>query len=91
MSKEETFEEALENNIYFTLRGCKEKGNIKIPRTMFNFISNISGMCTDKCETEDFFKNPRTMYVALNLIYLAFDKIRQESERAISEKKNREH
>ena len=80
MTEEETFEDALEDNIYFTLRGCEEKGKIKIRRTIFNFISNISGMCTDKCESEDFFKNPRTMFVSLNLIYLALEKIRKEPE-----------
>ncbi len=77
---EPTFEESLKENIYFTTRGCEERGSIKIDKTLFNFIYNISGMCTDKGETEDYFKNPRAMFVALDLIYKAFNEVEQ-SER----------
>lgn len=77
---EQTFEEKLEENIYFTLRGCSGKGTVQIPKTIFNFIYNISGTCTDSNETEDFYMNPRAMFVALDLIYVALDEIRKEQK-----------
>jgi hypothetical protein len=65
----EKFREKLENNRYFTTRGCMEDGSLKIEKWKINFIHNIAGSCTDECESEDFYKNPRAMFVALDLIY----------------------
>ena len=76
-----SFKEKLDENIYFTLRGCRENGFVKVPRTIINFMSNISGTCTDPNETEDFYKNPRAMFVALDLIYEALEEIRKEGEK----------
>ncbi len=71
----ELFEETLEDNLYFTVRGCRENGSIKMPRTTFNFIKNISGECTESNSGPDHYNNPRAMFVALDLIYKALDTI----------------
>ncbi|MCJ7634108.1 hypothetical protein MUP77_17190 [Candidatus Bathyarchaeota archaeon] len=71
--------EALEYNMYFTLRGCEASGHRKIPETLFRFIGNIAGLCTDKYESEDYYKNPRAMFVALDLIYKACSLLNEES------------
>lgn len=77
---EQAVEEKLEEQIYFTLRGCRGTGTVEIPKTLFNFIYNISGTCTDSNETEDYYKNPRAMFVALDLIYIVLDEIRKEQK-----------
>jgi len=78
--KEKSFEEKLDENIYFTLRGCKENGTVKVPKTIFNFVRNIAGECTDSHSGPDFYKNPRAMFVALDLIYSVLDEIEREGE-----------
>ena len=72
----ELFEETLEDNLYFTLRGCREAGIIKIPKTTFK---NISGECTESNSGPDYYNNPRAMFVALDLIYKALDTIQEET------------
>ena len=67
-------------NIYFNMDGCEcLKGNICIPKEWFTQILNWSGACTDSSESEDYYKNPRAMYVALDLIYLLLDCIEDPS------------
>lgn len=75
----ELFEETLEDNLYFTERGCEEMGRIRVPKTTFNFIKNISGECTDANSGPDYYNNPRAMFVALDLIYKSLDTIQEES------------
>ena len=85
--KWEDFQEALEDNIYFNMRGCSVEGSIKIPREWFYQILNWSGECTEPNAGEDYYKNPRAMYVALDLIYRLLDCIEEEYDPSTSTKK----
>jgi len=69
----ELFADKMENNLYFTLRGCEQDGYYKVPKIAINSIINWAGVCTDPNETEDYYKNPRAMFVALDLIYTMLD------------------
>ncbi len=66
---EEMFAEALEESPYWTLRGCNENGYVKVPKTLWNFIMNISGECTDYCNGPTYYRNPEVMFQALDIIY----------------------
>jgi len=66
---DEQFQDKMEHNMYFTLRGCEEKGYYKVPKILLNAFYNWSALCTDPKESEDFYKNPRAMFVALDLMY----------------------
>ena len=76
----ETFNEALEDNLYFNMSGCERfTGLVKIPEEWFIQILNWAGACTDPSESEDFYKNPRAMFVALDLIYQLLNSIEYRS------------
>ena len=69
-----TFAENLKKSKRFTFRGCEENGAVAIPKTLFNFMLNISAYCTDEVANEEgFFKNKGAMFEALDLIYQALD------------------
>ena len=56
------------------MEGCESlTGKVCIPEEWFTQILNWSGACTDPSESEDYYKNPRAMYVALDLIYQLLD------------------
>ena len=77
-TKYQYFRELEQDNLYFTNRGCDVKGSVKIPLTWINRIMNWSGACTDPLEREDFYKNPRAMFVALDLIYRMLDSVNSD-------------
>jgi hypothetical protein len=82
------FQEALEENMYFNMKGCESvKGTVAIPREWYYQILNWSGSCTDPNESEDYYKNPRAMFVALDLIYLLLDSINTSDKRSKEENK----
>ena len=66
------FEDVLAKSKRFTLRGCEEEGTITIPKTLFNFMYNISGYCTDSTE-KTLFNNRKAMLEALDLFYKILD------------------
>ena len=71
---EPTFEDSLAESKLFTLRGCEEKGEITIPKTLFNFIYNVSAYCTDsEANDKKIFDNKEAMFEALDLIYKVLD------------------
>lgn len=80
LSAKELFKKALDENMYFSLRGCEEEGKQTLPKFVLNFISNVAGICTDSNEGEDYYKNARAMFVALDLIYLILDAYRGETK-----------
>jgi len=80
--KFEDFLEALDENMYFNMKGCENlKGSISVPKEWYFQILNWAGACTDSGESEDYYKNPRAMYVALDLIYRLLDSIEETKER----------
>lgn len=71
---EPTFEESLKASKRFTFRGCEEEGFIAIPKTLFNFMLNVSAYCTDsEANEEGFYNNKKAMFEALDLFYKALD------------------
>jgi len=70
-------ETLLEDNIYFTLEGCYEEGEIAIPKTFFNAVWAWAGECTDPNSGGNYYGNPFAMFTALNLIYRLLEYIRQ--------------
>jgi hypothetical protein len=75
---ESSFDEKIDANLYFTVRGCEEEGEETLPKWVVNFIQNVAGLCTDVGETGDFYKNPRAMFVALDLIYTLLEEQRED-------------
>lgn len=72
--KWEEFLEILDENLYFNMKGCESfKGSVSIPKEWYYQILNWAGACTDEGESEDYYKNPRAMFVALDLIYQLLD------------------
>jgi hypothetical protein len=88
---EPDFQQSLKDNLYFTIRGTEEKGSIRLDKTLFNFIYDIAGTCTDPNETPDYYNNPRAMFVALDLIYKALDETeRSENAKAWEKQKQKQ-
>ena len=80
--KWDDFQETLEDTLYFNMSGCENlKGRVSLPEEWFYQIMNWAGACTDSGEGEDFYKNPRAMYVALDLIYQLLDCIELHSSK----------
>ena len=72
---DEDFQDKLENNMYWTLRGCEVDGFYVIPKTALRAIMNWAGTSTDPHESEDYYKNPRAMFVALDMIYTLLEEL----------------
>ena len=75
---DESFQEKHYRNMYFTLAGCEEDGFVKVPKIVIRAIMNWAGCCTDSNESEDYYKNPRAMFVALDLIYSLLDELQED-------------
>lgn len=73
----EQWQDKIEHNLYFTLRGCEQDGYYKVPKVVINSIMNWAGSCTNPTDGEDYYKNPRTMFVALDLIYTMLDNLQR--------------
>jgi len=73
-AKVKAFEEALEENIYFTTEGIEEANTlITLPKSFVSIVKAWSAICTEPNEGEDYYRNPRAMFVALDLIYRLLD------------------
>ena len=70
------FEETLEDNLYFTDEGIEDDGCwVTIPKKYISMVKTWSALCIDPNEGEDYYKNPRAMFMALLLIYRLTDSI----------------
>jgi len=74
------FKEALDRNLYFTDEGTHVDGVVVIPQSFFNMVETWSAMCTDPSEGEDYYKNPRAMFVALDLIYRLLNSVEEKGD-----------